>query len=103
MVWRLSRGSDIVFRREGHVDHGPFPMRFRALACSRWFNGRPVVALSAARSDLPRLRSGAAHQLGPLVLHAAVDPATRSRAASTAASRKRSAQPNRTTITVPCA
>jgi Zn-dependent peptidase ImmA (M78 family)/transcriptional regulator with XRE-family HTH domain len=41
---------------------------------SRWFSSRPVVVLGAEKTDLPRLRSDAAHELGHLILHAEVEP-----------------------------
>jgi Zn-dependent peptidase ImmA (M78 family)/transcriptional regulator with XRE-family HTH domain len=77
-LWTVPGGpiASVVRLLEAHgtiVTHCTIECR-QVSSFSRWFNGRPVVVLSAARSDLPRLRSDAAHELGHLVLHAEVDP-----------------------------
>jgi Zn-dependent peptidase ImmA (M78 family)/DNA-binding XRE family transcriptional regulator len=43
-------------------------------AFSRWFDRRPIVVLSAAKDDLPRLRFDACHELGHLTLHPVPEP-----------------------------
>ncbi len=43
-------------------------------AFSRWFEERPIVVLSAAKDDLPRLRFDASHELGHLTLHSVPEP-----------------------------